>query len=58
MIATETDTAWLGVPEAAAELGVCARTVRCLIHTGRLPALRVGQRYRIARSDFRKLLSA
>ena len=46
---------YLGVPEASAELHVHPDTVRALIKRGALPALKVGQRYRIQRSDLQNL---
>lgn len=48
----------VGVPEAAAEMAVHPDTIRSLIHRGALPALRVGQRFRIRRGDLYKVFEA
>ncbi|KMV17627.1 hypothetical protein ACT17_15205 [Mycolicibacterium conceptionense] len=48
----------IGVPEAAAEMAVHPDTIRSLIHRGALPALRVGQRFRIRRGDLYKVFEA
>lgn len=45
----------IGVPEAARALDVHPDTVRSLIHAGQLPALRVGQRFKIRRGDLKLL---
>jgi len=43
------------VGQVAAKLGVNPYTVRGLIHAGRLPALRVGSRFRIDEAELVKL---
>lgn len=61
MTATETLTAaadYIGVPEVAKVLGIHPHTVRSLIKSGRLPALRTGQRFRVRRSDIDALACA
>ncbi len=41
----------LSVEQVAERLGLHVRTVRGYIRSGRLPAVRIGKQYRIARSD-------
>ena len=41
------EKAAFGVPEAARILKIHAETIRDFIRTGRLPAVRIGNRYRI-----------
>ena len=41
--------------DVAAALGLHVRTVRGYVRDGRLPAVRIGKQYRIAREDFEKL---
>jgi len=43
------------VREAASELGVCTATIYRLLRAGRLPALRVGAQWRIAKDELRSL---
>jgi excisionase family DNA binding protein len=56
--AGETETVYIGVPQTAELLGIHPHTVRVLIKTGRLPALRAGRRFRIKRSDIAAALVA
>jgi excisionase family DNA binding protein len=51
------EDAFLTVAEVAATLKLNQQTVRNWIDQGSLPALRVGRRVRIRRSDFERLLS-
>lgn len=50
------EDAFLTVAEVAATLKLNQQTVRNWIDQGSLPALRVGRRVRIRRSDFQRLL--
>lgn len=43
-MATTTPRGYLGIPEAAAYLGVDHKTIRRLISSGRLPGFRLGNR--------------
>lgn len=51
MVSTGTEQRLLRVREVAAVLRVSAMTVYRLIHTGELPATRVGRAYRIWEDD-------
>lgn len=42
---------WYSVEQVAEQLGLHVRTVRAYIRDGRLPAVRIGKQYRIARPD-------
>jgi excisionase family DNA binding protein len=42
---------WLSVDQVAQRLGLHVRTVRGYIRDGRLPAVRIGKQYRVARAD-------
>jgi excisionase family DNA binding protein len=53
----ETDDAFLTVAEVAGILKLNQQTVRNWIDQGSLPALRVGRRVRIRRSDFEAVLA-
>ena len=50
------DETYLTVAEVAHTLKLNQQTVRNWIDQGRLPALRVGRRVRIKRSDFQRIL--
>jgi excisionase family DNA binding protein len=50
------EDAFLTVAEVAATLKLNQQTVRNWIDQGSLPALRIGRRVRIRRSDFQRLL--
>jgi excisionase family DNA binding protein len=52
----ESDEIYLTVAEVAATLKLNQQTVRNWIDQGSLPALRVGRRVRIKRSDFQRIL--
>jgi excisionase family DNA binding protein len=52
----ETEESYLTVAEVAATLKLNQQTVRNWIDAGTLPALRVGRRVRIKRSDFNRIL--
>jgi excisionase family DNA binding protein len=52
----ESDETYLTVAEVAATLKLNQQTVRNWIDQGALPALRVGRRVRIKRSDFQRIL--
>jgi excisionase family DNA binding protein len=52
----ETEESYLTVAEVAATLKLNQQTVRNWIDQGSLPALRVGRRVRIKRSDFERIL--
>jgi excisionase family DNA binding protein len=54
--AHETEESYLTVAEVAATLKLNQQTVRNWIDAGTLPALRVGRRVRIKRSDFDRIL--
>ena len=47
---------YLDTPAIATELGVTTQTVRNLIARGELPALRIGSRLRVRRSDYAQYL--
>jgi excisionase family DNA binding protein len=49
----------VGVPDAAASLGVAPKTVRKLVHDGRLPTVRFAPNspYRIRVSDLERLIT-
>jgi excisionase family DNA binding protein len=53
---TETEETYLTVAEVAEMLKLNQQTVRNWIDQGSLPALRVGRRVRIKRSDFDRIL--
>jgi excisionase family DNA binding protein len=53
---TELEDSFLTVAEVAAILKLNPQTVRNWIDQGSLPALRVGRRVRIKRSDFERVL--
>jgi excisionase family DNA binding protein len=53
----ELEESFLTVAEVAATLKLNQQTVRNWIDQGSLPALRVGRRVRIRRSDFERLLA-
>ncbi len=52
----EVEESYLTVAEVAATLKLNQQTVRNWIDAGTLPALRVGRRVRIKRSDFQRIL--
>ncbi len=52
------DDAYLTVAEVAHTLRLNQQTVRNWIDQGRLPALRIGRRVRIKRSDFERIVDA
>lgn len=52
----ESDETYLTVAEVAETLRLNQQTVRNWIDQGRLPALRIGRRVRIKRSDFERIL--
>ena len=52
----EPDETYLTVAEVAETLRLNQQTVRNWIDQGRLPALRIGRRVRIKRSDFERIL--
>jgi excisionase family DNA binding protein len=52
----ETEESYLTVAEVAETLKLNQQTVRNWIDQGSLPALRVGRRVRIKRSDFERIL--
>ncbi|HET9125667.1 MAG TPA: helix-turn-helix domain-containing protein [Solirubrobacteraceae bacterium] len=54
--ANEPEESYLTVAEVAATLKLNQQTVRNWIDAGTLPALRVGRRVRIKRSDFDRIL--
>jgi excisionase family DNA binding protein len=54
---TEPDESFLTVAEVAGMLKLNQQTVRNWIDQGSLPALRVGRRVRIKRSDFDRVLA-
>ncbi len=56
MEAGDLENSFLTVAEVAATLKLNQQTVRNWIDQGSLPALRVGRRVRIRRSDFQRLL--
>ena len=56
MAANEPEESYLTVAEVAATLKLNQQTVRNWIDAGTLPALRVGRRVRIKRSDFDRIL--
>ena len=47
---------YLDTPTIATELGITTQTVRNLIARGELPALRIGSRLRVRRSDYAQYL--
>lgn len=49
---------YLTIPEAAARLGVSQDTIRRAIKDGRLPAVTIAGRYRIAPADLHRLVKA
>jgi excisionase family DNA binding protein len=53
---TDPDESYLTVAEVAETLKLNQQTVRNWIDQGSLPALRVGRRVRIKRSDFERIL--
>jgi excisionase family DNA binding protein len=55
---TDLDESYLTVAEVAEVLKLNQQTVRNWIDAGTLPALRVGRRVRIKRSDFERVLAA
>jgi excisionase family DNA binding protein len=54
--ADEVEETYLSVAEVAATLKLNQQTVRNWIDAGTLPALRVGRRVRIKRSDFNRII--
>jgi excisionase family DNA binding protein len=56
MATHDTDETYLTVAEVAETLKLNQQTVRNWIDAGTLPALRVGRRVRIKKSDFERLL--
>ena len=56
MAGNEIEETYLTVAEVAATLKLNQQTVRNWIDAGTLPALRVGRRVRIKRSDFERIL--
>lgn len=56
MAVNEPEESYLTVAEVAATLKLNQQTVRNWIDAGTLPALRVGRRVRIKRSDFDRIL--
>lgn len=48
----------LSVNEVAQILGLHVRTVRAYVREGKLPAVKVGKQYRVARADVEKLLGS
>src|ERR1700704_5387324 len=56
MSPSEPDETYLTVAEVAEKLKLNQQTVRNWIDQGSLPALRVGRRVRIKRSDFERIL--
>lgn len=56
MAAHENEETYLTVAEVAETLKLNQQTVRNWIDAGTLPALRVGRRVRIKKSDFQRLL--
>ena len=56
MSQTEPEEEYLTVAEVAANLKLNQQTVRNWIDRGELPALRVGRRVRIKRSDYERYL--
>lgn len=56
MAQNETEETYLTVAEVAETLKLNQQTVRNWIDQGSLPALRVGRRVRIKRSDFQRIL--
>ena len=56
-MADEAEETYLTVAEVAATLKLNQQTVRNWIDAGTLPALRVGRRVRIKRSDFQRILA-
>ncbi|HEY3775598.1 MAG TPA: helix-turn-helix domain-containing protein [Solirubrobacteraceae bacterium] len=56
MAAHESEESYLTVAEVAATLKLNQQTVRNWIDAGTLPALRVGRRVRIKRSDFDRII--
>ena len=57
MIQNEPEEEYLTVAEVAGNLKLNQQTVRNWIDRGELPALRVGRRVRIKRSDYERYLS-
>lgn len=57
MSATDPDETYLTVAEVAETLKLNQQTVRNWIDQGTLPALRVGRRVRIKKSDFERVLA-
>lgn len=47
---------WLYLNEVADKGQMTVRVVRRLIHSGELPAVRLGRRYRVKRADFDRLM--
>ena len=56
MASNDVEESYLTVAEVAATLKLNQQTVRNWIDAGTLPALRVGRRVRIKRSDFQRIL--
>ena len=56
MSSNEVEESYLTVAEVAEKLKLNQQTVRNWIDQGSLPALRVGRRVRIKRSDFERIL--
>ncbi len=57
-MAHDSDESFMTVAEVAETLKLNQQTVRNWIDRGSLPALRVGRRVRIRRSDFERLIDA
>jgi excisionase family DNA binding protein len=56
MVPADSEESYLTVAEVAATLKLNQQTVRNWIDQGSLPAMRVGRRVRIKRSDFERIL--
>ena len=58
MTGNETEESYMTVAEVAATLKLNQQTVRNWIDAGTLPAVRVGRRVRIKRSDFDRIIDS
>lgn len=56
MEVTDESPVWMTPRQVAVEAELSLKVVRRLVHTGQLPAIRVGHRYRVRRSDFERLM--
>lgn len=56
MESTDDNTVWMSPRQVADKGELSLKVVRRLIHDGKLPAIRVGHRYRIRRSDFEQMM--